>query len=413
MIKFGKIQNNLYFCQRNNAFYGFMKRICFVVDSIFSIGGVQRVTAVIAKKLAKNYDVSIVTFDKPEQLDNTLYNLKEASITYRFFSYPKISKLKSYLCKAYSGLYLELQLQCKWCSDLYAHSSFPSELRKALLSELKQGQYDVIIGVHAPLAARLATIKRHLPSAKCIGWLHNSYEALFGEKSHYYIGAKRRRHYVYQFRKLDNVVLLCNHDAKKYYEYDPKFKPTVIYNPLTLVPANTSSGTSKLFLAVGRFSHKHKGFDLLIKAFSIFAKNNKEWNLDIVGEGPEEKLYRELIKENNLEERIIIHPFTKVIQTYYSNAHIYVLSSRWEGFGLVLVEAMAHGLPVISSDLPTSIEIMGDFGMYFENGNIEDLALKLEEATHIDWQAKSKEALAIAQRFDIENIIKQWKELIE
>jgi glycosyltransferase involved in cell wall biosynthesis len=56
---------------------------------------------------------------------------------------------------------------------------------------------------------------------------------------------------------------------------------------------------------------------------------------------------------------------------------------------------------------------MGDFGMYFENGNIEDLAQKLEDATHIDWQEKSKEALAIAQRFDIENIIKQWKELIE
>jgi glycosyltransferase involved in cell wall biosynthesis len=114
-----------------------------------------------------------------------------------------------------------------------------------------------------------------------------------------------------------------------------------------------------------------------------------------------------------MEERITIHPFTNNIQTYYSNAQIYVLSSRWEGFGLVLVEAMAHGLPIISSDLPTSKEIMGDFGMYFENGNIEDLAQKLEEATHIDWQAKSKEALTIAQRFDIENIIKQWKELIE
>ena len=80
---------------------------------------------------------------------------------------------------------------------------------------------------------------------------------------------------------------------------------------------------------------------------------------------------------------------------------------------LVLVEAMAHGLPIVTSDLPVSKEIMGDFGMYFENGNIEDLAQKLEEATHIDWQAKSKEALAIARRFDIENIIKQWKELIE
>ena len=70
-----------------------MKRICFVVDSIFSIGGVQRVTAVIAKELAKDYDVSIVTFDKPELQDTTLYNLKEASITYRFVSYPRISKI--------------------------------------------------------------------------------------------------------------------------------------------------------------------------------------------------------------------------------------------------------------------------------------------------------------------------------
>lgn len=390
-----------------------MKRICFVVDSIFSIGGVQRVTAVIAKELAKDYDVSIVTFDKPELQDTNLYGLKEVNITYRFLSYPKIGNLKRHLCKAYSGLYLKLQPKCEWCSDLYAHSSYPSELRNALLEELKQGNYDVIIGVHAPLAARLATLKKQLPGIKCIGWLHNSYEALFGEDSHYYIGAKRKRHYVYQFRKLDDVVLLCNHDAKSYHDYDPELKPTVIYNPLTLMPGEVSKGTSKRFLAVGRFSHKHKGFDLLIKAFNIFAKNNKDRHLDIVGEGPEEELYKELIKEYKLEERITIHPFTNNVQAFYSNAQVYVLSSRWEGFGLVLVEAMAHGLPVVSSDLPTSIEIMGDFGMYFKNGDIEDLAQRLEDATHIDWEAKSKEALAIVQRFDIKNIIKQWKELIE
>ena len=390
-----------------------MKKICFVVDSIFSIGGVQRVTAVFAKELAKENDVTIMAFDNPEEKNLSIYELNEANINYIFFSYPEVGKIKNYICKAYSWWYLKIQPQAKWCSDLYAHSSFPSELQNTLLTELKQGQYDVIIGVHAPLAARLATLKKHLPGTKCIGWLHNSYEALFGEKSHYYIGAKRRRHYIYQFRKLDEVILLCNYDAKSYHDYDPRFKPTVIYNPLTLIPAEISSGTSKRFLAVGRFSHKHKGFDLLIKAFSIFAKKNEDWYLDIVGEGPEEELYRELIQESELEKRIIIHPFTNNIQTYYSNAQIYVLSSRWEGFGLVLVEAMAHGLPIISSDLPTSKEIMGDFGIYFENGNIEDLAQKLEEAIHIDWQEKSNEALNIAQRFDIENIIKQWKELIE
>lgn len=390
-----------------------MKRICFVVDSIFSIGGVQRVTAVIAKELAKDNDVSIITFDKPELEDTTLYNLKEASITYRFFCYPEINKLKSYLCKAYSGLYLKLQPQCKWCSDLYAHSSYPSELQNALLAELKQGQYDVIIGVHAPLAARLATIKKHLPRTKCIGWLHNSYEALFGEKSHYFIGAKRRRHYIYQFRKLDNVVVLCKDDANRFMAFDNKFAPIVIYNPLTLKQGMPSNGTNKRFLTIGRFTPLHKGIDLLIEAFHLFSQKNQEWSLDIVGEGIEESSFRKLISQYKLENRITIHPFTNNIQDYYANAQIYVLSSRWEGMPLVLVEAMAHGLPVVTSDLPVSKEIMGDFGMYFENGNIEDLSQKLEEATHIDWQAKSKEALAIAQRFDIENIIKQWKELIE
>ena len=202
-------------------------------------------------------------------------------------------------------------------------------------------------------------------------------------------------------------------DYSYQWEYDSKFKPTVIYNPLTLSPGKVSDGTSKRFLAVGRFSKQHKGFDLLIEAFHLFAQRNKEWKLDIVGEGVEEALYRSLIQKYGLEDRVIIHPFTNHVQVYYSNAQVYVLSSRWEGFGLVLVEAMAHGLPIVSSDLPTSKEIMGDFALYFKNGNIQELAQRLEDATHINWQAKSKDALEIAQRFDIHHIIEQWKQMIE
>lgn len=389
------------------------KKVCFLVDNIFSIGGVQRVTAVVAKQLSKDYVVTIVTFDRQEQKDSSLYDLNEANINYRFFSYPTVSKLKQKICRFFSGIYLKLQPQSRWCSDLYARSSYPSELRHALIDELKQGQYDIIIGVHAPLAARLASLRKELSSSKLIGWIHNSFEAFFGENSHYYIGAKRRRHYIYQFRKLDNVILLSHQDAKSYYEYDSQFKPTVIHNPLTLQPGIPSKGNSRRFLAVGRFSHQHKGFDLLIEAFNIFSQKNKEWILDIVGEGVEEKLYQSLIEKYYLKERVIIHPFTNQIQDYYSNAQVYVLSSRWEGFGLVLVEAMAHGLPVVSSDLPTSKEIMGDFALYFKNGDIKELAQRLEDATRLDWQTKSKEALEIAKRFDIHKIIGQWKQMIE
>jgi len=390
-----------------------MKKICFIVDSIFSIGGVQRVTAVIAKELAKEYDVTIVTFDRADKKNTDLYGLNEANITYRFFAYPSISKLKNKICKAYSGIYLKLQPKSQWTSNLYAKSSYPSELRNALKKELIKGEYDVIIGVHAPLAARLATLKKQLPNTKLIGWLHNSYEALFGEDSHYYIGSKRKRHYIYQFRKLDDVVVLCQDDANRCYEYDKHFLPRVIYNPITLKPGKISNGCSKRFLTVGRFTPLHKGIDLLIEAFNLFAKKNEEWCLDIVGEGKEEKAFRTLINKYHLEDRITIHPFTNQIQDYYSNAQVYVLSSRWEGMPLVLVEAMSHGLPIISSDLPVSQEILGGFGLMFKNGDITELAQKLEDATHLDWLKKSAEAIAIAKRFDVKHIIEQWKQLID
>ena len=389
-----------------------MSKICFLTDSIFSIGGVQRVTAVIAKELAKDDIVTIVTFDKPESYNPELYDLGHSNITYRFFRYPIIKNWKKKLYKLYSGFYLKCHLQSKWTSYLYAKSSFPAPLRSALANELKKGQYDVIIGVHAPLAARLATLRSDLPNTKLIGWIHNSFEALFSDTS-LYIGADRKRHYVYQFQKLDEVIVLCKHDAETYHNYDSHFQPTIIYNPLTLIPGKISKGNSHRFLAVGRFSHQHKGFDLLIEAFYIFTQQNTDWKLDIVGEGVEEELYRSLIQKYHLEDRVFIHPFTNNIQDYYSIAQVYVLSSRWEGFGLVLVEAMAHGLPIVSSDLPTSTEILGDFGLYFKNGNIKDLAECLEKATLINWESKSKEAIKIANKFDIKQIIEKWKQVID
>ena len=388
-----------------------MNKICFLTDSIFSFGGVQRVTAVLAKELSKDYDVTIVTFDKPEAKDTSLYGLSECPIHFRFFQYPKVGYWKWCFCKTYSYLYRKVLPQTQLTSAIYEHSSCPSEKRDALAKELKVGGYDTIIGVHAPLAVRLAACRGMLGNTKLIGWIHNSFEALFSPAS-LYIGVELQRHYVYQFRKLDATIVLCNHDADTYRAYDPQLKTTVIYNPLTLSPGKPSEGKSKRFLAVGRFSRQHKGFDILIDAFNLFAKKNSEWTLDIVGEGPEEEMYRKKIAEYQLEKRILIHPFTNNVQTYYSQAQVYVLSSRWEGFGLVLVEAMAHGLPIVSSDLPTSKEIMGDFGLYFQNGNVEDLAEKLLEATQLDWKKKSEEAFTITNHFNLSKIAEQWREIL-
>ena len=388
------------------------QKICFITDSIFSIGGVQRVTAVIAKELAKEYDVTIVTFDNPNNVDYNLYELNEAHIHYQFIKYPDVEKVKGFLFKVHRAIYIFLKSKTRWHSKIYAITSFPSEQRNTILNALNRKSYDVIIGVHAPLAETLATLKKHFRNKIVIGWLHNSYQALFGEENSYF-GAKRKRHYVYQFIKLDSVIVLCKNDAQQFHEYDNLFLPTIIYNPLTLKPGKLSSGESKKFLTVGRLTPLHKGIDILIEAFYLFTQKNSEWRLDIVGEGSEGEHFDALIKTYRLEDRITIHPFTNQIQDYYSNAQVYVLSSRWEGMPLVLVEAMSHGLPVVTSDLPICKEILGEFGMYFKNGDVKELAQRLEEATRINWPEKSQQALEIANEFDINQIIDQWKCLIE
>ena len=351
-----------------------MKKLCFLVDSIFTVGGVQRVTAVIAGALSKDYDVTIVTFDSPKKKDLAMYQLGDYHLHYLFISYPNISPIKNKLC-------------------------------------LQEGKYDAVIGVHAFLAIRLATIKKELRDVKSIGWIHNSFDALLRDGSPY-LGTELKYHYGRQLQKLDDVVVLYQQDAEMYQQAFG-FRPTSIYNPLTLKPGPRSDGQQKKFLAVGRFSPKHKGFDLLIQAFALFAQKNQEWTLDIVGDGPEKDLLAHMISDNNLESRIKLHPFTNEIQVYYSSASVYVLSSRWEGMPLVLVEAMSHGLPIIASDIPTGQEVLGDFGLFFKNGDIQELAQRLEDATHLDWQKKSDEAIKIAQRFDVNEIAEQWKKLLE
>jgi glycosyltransferase involved in cell wall biosynthesis len=276
---------------------------------------------------------------------------------------------------------------------------------------LKEGQYDTIIAVNSYLSMRLATIKKDLGDVKAIGWIYNSFKAFLREGSPY-LGTELKYHYGRQLQKLDETVLLYLQDSEMYY-HAYGFSPFVIPNPLTIKPGLPASAKNKRFLAVGRLTPKHKGFDLLIKAFDKFAQNNQDWYLDIVGDGPEKEMLNKMIENRYLTRRVKIHPYTENIQMYYSQASVYVSSSRWKDFGLVLVQAMAHGLPVISSDLPSSKEILGDFGMYFKNGDVDELAKRLEDATYMEWQKKSDEAIMLAQRFDVKVIAEQWKTLIE
>ncbi len=386
-------------------------KICFFVDSIFSYGGVQRITAVIARYFAKEHEVTILTLDDPQSEDTTMYELNTTNIKIEYFTYPDTPQYLNVLNKVYSGLYKFIKPSNRWMSDLYGVSSFSKRKQQALIEILNSKDYDVIIGVHAFLSLRLASIRARLNCSRVIGWMHNSYQALF-EMKHPYL-PNLKYHFAHHMKYLDGVVVLCKNDQrlfKKYLNLDVEY----IYNPVTLRPGAVADVANKRFLTVGRLTPVMKGFDVLINAFSIFARENIDWTLEIVGEGPDEPNVMKWIAESGVSHRIVLSPFTKDIQKHYSGASVYILPSRWEGMPLVLMEALSHGLPIICSDLPVCEELLGNtsYTKIFPTANVPLLVEAMKHMASTDLESMQRECLNKAMEFSLDNIGEKWVEVL-
>ncbi len=386
-------------------------KICFICDSIFSFGGVQRVLAVISKALSANHSVTILTMDDPANEDMSMYDLNQSAVAIRYFKYPHVPLYKLFPNKVYSFLYKKLPLKNKFTSKLYSYSSFPPTYRKLLVSQMNNEKYDVIVGVHAFIALRLAIVRQQLKAQKVVGWMHNSYDAFFNTRKVFLWEQKDQ--FRHEMPKLDRIIVLSEND-KLHYQNEMQLATTVVPNPLTIEAAAKCDISAKTFLAVGRLTYA-KGFDILINAFSDFAKQNNEWTLNIVGEGTEKQKLLEIIKAKQLNSRVSIYPFTKDIQDYYSSSSVFVLSSRWEGMPLVMNETMAYGLPIIASDLPVIKEILDKQtnALIFESGNKADLATKLCQIVNMDLESMSKHSIEVSKRFSLPSVIARWENIIK
>lgn len=386
-------------------------KICFYTDSIFTFGGVQRVLAVVAKALSEKHDITILTMDDPSAEDLSMYDLNTSNIRYHFLKYQRLSFWEYLPCKTYSFLYKYVIPQTKQTTHWYGYSSFQKSRREKLIQFVNQRDFDVVIAVHAFFSFHLVTIRNKI-KGKIIGWMHNSFDAFFKEPNRYLW--KQEKRFCHEMPLLDDVVVLTNYD-KEIYKEKMHLNTTVIYNPLTITPKGKGSPEKKKFLSIGRLYAQHKGFDILIKAFAIFAQNNTDWTLDIVGEGPDEDFLRSMIHEYKLEDRIMIYPFTNQVQKHYASSSVFVLSSRWEGFGLVLIEAMSSFLPVIATDLPVIREIIGssNAAVFFEKENELDLAEKmLSLANSEELNKTGVDAFKHASKFSLPAICKQWEDLL-
>jgi glycosyltransferase involved in cell wall biosynthesis len=164
-------------------------------------------------------------------------------------------------------------------------------------------------------------------------------------------------------------------------------------------------------LGVGRLSEQ-KNFDLLIKAFAL-ARQQKKLRLMILGEGEKRKALEQLIKQLGLEQDVQLMGYVDNIAAYMTKASIFVLSSDYEGFGNVLVEAMACGCPVVSTDCPvgpSEILAAGRYGQLVPVNNAALLADALLEGL-----ANPKDANALrhrAEEFSVEVILPKYKRVL-
>ena len=182
-------------------------------------------------------------------------------------------------------------------------------------------------------------------------------------------------------------------------------------------PPVGSTCTSKKIISVGRYDEQ-KGYDMLIDAWEIVHQTYPDWNLYIYGNGALQKNFENRIKQKQLGQSLFLCAPVKDIEQKYLESSMYVMSSRFEGFGMVLIEAMACGLPCVSFDCPHGpSDIIEDEvdGLLVENGNVQLLSQKIGRLIQDDTLRREMgtRARKSVLRYSKENIMQQWKDLFE
>ena len=374
-------------------------KIVYVTPALYMAGGVERVLTLKANYFAEHfgYDITIILTEgkgKP-------------------FFYPLSPKINVINL----DIHFEELWTCSFLKKIWVYLKKQRLFKKALTAELMRIRPDITVSL---LRREINFINDIKDGSRKIGELHVN-RANYRNFNTQNVGVVKRlfakfwsHNLVAHLRCLDKLVVLTEKDREAWVELN---NVVAIPDPLSLYPIGISPLTEKRVVAVARYSHE-KGIDLLLKAWSIVEKRVSDWRLDVYGDGNRTP-YNQLIEELRIDNsRCVLHGRTDNVEAEYVNSSIFVLSSRFEGFGMVLTEAMACGLPVVSFDCPwgpRSIIANGDDGLLVENGNVEALA---DSLTRLIDDADLRQRVAArgvknVQRFSVDYIAECWKELFE
>lgn len=376
-------------------------RIVYVTETMVSSGGTEKMLSEKASYLVDvfGYDVTIISCTQIAEQANTFplsQNVKQINLAIPYYrqyhyGYPK-------------------RLLVKWETN--------QALKKLLTKTIHQIDPDIVIGVARFAADIVTTIKCR---AKKIIECHEARPFIMADIegnrpliSRLYTNLIMKKRYFRMIeRHADVVVTLTEGDS---HLWKKARHVEVIPNFSTMAVSRMADYKNKRVIAVGRLSAE-KGYDRLLKIWKRVSPQHQDWSLEFFGDGKLHSMLTNMIHDLQLLN-VTINPPTPHISEEYSKSAICVMTSHFEGFSLVLLEAIRHGLPCIAFDCPfgpASIIKDGICGYLIEENSIEQYAQKLSLLMDQEdiWKSLSKEAIKRGKDFSVETVMNRWRQLFE
>lgn len=371
-------------------------KIIYIVRSLHPVGGIERTLSDKANwMVTQGHQVMFVTYMQGKDniyfpLDKRVQLYDLACSTFSMFKYPLYSRLSYFR-----------QLQ--------------NTFRERLKAVLDDFMPDIVV-VAIPNAEDFVwDLMKVTHNVKVIIESHIAFDYFLMGKSF----TDRLLYVLYSplkaIRKADLLIALTEHDASCWRRKRIK-NVQVVPNPVSYYAESVNDVTKKenRIIAVGRLASQ-KRFDRLVEAFSRISDKYPEWYIDIYGEGELLCTLEDLINSKGLSGRVNIMNFVQDIYSEYKRSQFIVLSSDYEGFGLVIIEAMACGIPVVSTDCPFGPSDLIDNGKtgLLAKMEIEDLAEKME------WMISHEEERGVmgtnaykkASQYRKEVVMPRWEEV--
>ena len=347
--------------------------VYFITNGVNRVGGTERVIVQLAKLLS---DVIIIVPGNQKFAFNGFEDLKILSLDVGEF--PDKGKLKK----------------------IVHRFEYLNEIRKKIAISSK----DIVISFSFDLNVMNVILSKST-AHRVILCEHIEYD--------YHKGIRNSiRKFFYRQEKVQ-LVCLTETDTQKFIA--DNIDTITIPNFINPIESHYIPNRRKL-LSIGRLEYQ-KNFSFLIESFNYSRLYEKGWTLDIIGEGSEYDALQNMITQLKLNNFITIHKFTKDINRFYDSATILCMTSRFEAFPMVLLEAMNHGLPVLVTDFPTGAkEILG-----LNNPQIVKKYDIHSYADELIYSCNDPEVLAtysvsnkrIVGQYYPDNIVRKWKEILK